>query len=198
MRRHQVVDDRRIGEVDLVHDEQLGLVARADLTQHGAHRLDLLLGVGRAGVDHVDQHVDLGDLFERRPERLDQLVRQAPHEPDGVAEQRDLTARELQATGRGIERREQAVLDEGVGVRQPVQQGRLAGIRVADERDRRELAAPASLALGGPGLGETLQLALELVHASLDAPPVDLELGLARAPGPDAAGLLAQLDAATA
>src|SRR5207248_11287841 len=161
-------------------------------------RLDLLLGVGRAGVDHVDQHADLGDLFERRPERLDQLVRQAPHEPDGVAEQRDLTARELQATGRGIERREQAVLDEGVGVRQPVQQGRLAGIRVADERDRRELAAPAGLAPGGPGLGETLQLAFELVHASLDAPPVDLELGLARAPGPDAAGLLAQLDAATA
>src|SRR5207248_3151403 len=34
--------------------------------------------------------------------------------------------------------------------------------------------------------------------ASLDAPPVDLELGLARAAGADAAGLLAQLDAATA
>src|SRR5437588_2166423 len=64
VRRHQVVDDGRIGEVDLVHDEQLGLVARADLTQHGAHCLDLLLGVGRAGVDDVDEHVDLRHLFE--------------------------------------------------------------------------------------------------------------------------------------
>jgi hypothetical protein len=52
--------------------------------------------------------------------------------------------------------------------------------------------------LGGPGLGEALQLALEPVHASLDAAPVDLELGLARAAGADAAGLLAELDAATA
>src|SRR5262249_29776455 len=60
----------------------------------------------------------------------------------------------------------------------------------------RELTPPASLALRGPGLGETLELGLELVHAPLDATPVHLELGLARAPGADAAGLLAQLDAA--
>src|SRR5207244_2242401 len=146
------------------------------------------------------RHGELDDRVERPQsggEDLDQLVRETPHKPDGVAEQRDLAAGELQATCRGIERREQAVLDEGVGVRQPVQEGRLAGVRVADERDRRELTAPAGLALGGPGLGEALELALELVHASLDAPPVDLELGLARAAGPDAAGLLAELDAAT-
>src|SRR5262249_11815911 len=60
----------------------------------------------------------------------------------------------------------------------------------------RELTPPASLALRGPGLGETLELGLELVHAPLDATPVHLELGPARAPGADAAGLLAQLDAA--
>ena len=35
------------------------------------------------------------------------------------------------------------------------------------------------------------------MHASLDAPAVDLELGLARTAGADAAGLLAELDAAT-
>src|SRR5512132_716512 len=81
---------------------------------------------------------------------------------------------------RRVERREQAVLDERIGARQPVQQGRLAGVRVADERDRRKLAAPAGLALGGPGLGETLQLALELVHPTLDATTVDFELGLTR------------------
>ena len=44
----QVVDNTRIGEIDLVHDEQLGLVGGADLTQHAADGLDLLLGVGRA------------------------------------------------------------------------------------------------------------------------------------------------------
>src|SRR5262249_19674822 len=194
--RQQIVDGARVGEVDLVHDEELGPVGGADLAEDGADGLDLLVGVGSTGVDDVHEHVDLGDLLQRRAERLDELVREAAYESDGVADERDLAAAQLQATRRRIERREQAVLDESVGARQPVQQGRLACVGVADERHGRELTPPASLALRGPGLGETLELGLELVHAPLDATPVHLELGLARAPGADAAGLLAQLDAA--
>ena len=48
------------------------------------------------------------------------------------------------------------------------------------------------------GLGDALEVLLELRDAALDAPAVDLELRLARTPGADAAALLAEGDAAAA
>ena len=42
--------------------------------------------VGVRPVDDVQQHVGVGDLLERRAERLDELVRQVAHESDGVGE----------------------------------------------------------------------------------------------------------------
>ena len=70
---------------------------------------------GAARVDDVHQQVGVGDLLERRAERLDELVRQAAHEADGVGEQHGLAAGEAQPAGRGVERGEQPVLDEHVG-----------------------------------------------------------------------------------
>src|SRR6266542_4047958 len=64
--------------VDLVHDEQLGHRVRAHLGEHLTYRPDLLLRVGMRTVDHVQDQVGVGDLFQGRPERLDQLVRRVP------------------------------------------------------------------------------------------------------------------------
>ena len=42
------------------------------------------VGVGR--VDDLDEHVGPVDLLERRPERVDELVRELVDEPDGIGE----------------------------------------------------------------------------------------------------------------
>jgi hypothetical protein len=54
---------------------------------------------------------------------------------------------------------------------------------------------PAGLALDTAVLGQLHELGLELGHPAHEATAVDLQLGLARASGPDAAGLLGQRDA---
>ena len=54
----------------------------------------------------------------------------------------------VEAAGGGVERGEQAVLDQHAGVGQAVEQRRLAGVRVADDHDLGELAPALGLALG--------------------------------------------------
>ena len=101
--------------------------------------------------------------------------------------------------GRRVERREQPVLDEHAGVGEAVEQRRLAGVRVADDRDGGETAAAAALALELARVLQLLELVLELGDAALDPPPVDLELGLAAAEaGADAAALLREVGARAA
>ncbi len=48
--------------------------------EHLAHGADLRLGVGVGGVDDVQDQVGLGDLLQRRAERLDELGRQVADE----------------------------------------------------------------------------------------------------------------------
>ena len=60
---------------------------------------------------------------------------QLADEPDGVGEQHLLAAGQVEAAGGGVERGEEAVLDEHAGVGEPVEERRLAGVRVADDRD---------------------------------------------------------------
>ena len=138
----------------------------------------------------MHQEIGVGNLFERRSERLDELVRQAAHEPDRVREQHRLATRQPQPAHGGIEGGEQAVLHEDVGVGQPVEQRRLPRVRVPHERDGGERAATARLALRVARAGELLEVLLELGDAPLDAPPVDFELRLAGTSSADAATLL--------
>ena len=49
-----------------------GTLVGADLGEHLAHRGDLALGVGVRAVDDVQDQVGVGDLLQRRAERLDQ------------------------------------------------------------------------------------------------------------------------------
>ena len=74
--------------------------------------------VGGAGVDHVDEQVGVDRHVEGRTERLDELVGQLADEPDGVGEQHGLAAGQLEPAGGGVERGEQAVLDQHPGVGQ--------------------------------------------------------------------------------
>ena len=113
------------------------------------------------------------------------MVRQLADEPDGVREAEAVAAPDVHLAGEGVERGEQAVLDEDVVARQGPQHARLAGVGVADERGGREVAAP--LALVGAMVGDFLEPALETRDLAADRTAVRLELRLARPPQTDAA-----------
>ena len=131
----------------LLNTSSSGTARGVDLGEHVAHGVDLTLRVGGAGVDDVDQVVGAAGDLERALERLDEAVRQAADEADGVGEQHRLAAGQREAAGRRVERGEQAVLGQHAGVGQRVEQRRLAGVGVADDRDGGEPAAVALLAL---------------------------------------------------
>ena len=169
----------------LLNASSSGTRAAADLAQHRAHGVDLLVGLDGRRVDDVDEQVGFGRHFERRLERLDELVRQLADEPDGVGQQHRLASRAAQAPGSGVERREQPVLDEHAGVGEVVQQRRLAGVRVPDDGHVAEPDAAPTLALVGAVAVDLAELVLELVDAALDPAPVDLELRLTGAAAPD-------------
>ena len=68
-------DHHRVGRVGLVDDDDLGHLVGADLGQHRPDGSDLALGVGVRAVDDVQDQVGVGDLLQRRAERLDEPVR---------------------------------------------------------------------------------------------------------------------------
>ena len=125
-------------------------------------------------------HDDVGvaHLFERRAERLDELVRQVPHEADGVGQRVDAPIGGLAAAHRGVEGREQRVLDEHSRAGQAVQQTGLAGVGVPGDRDGGDRVALAFGTLRLARGSEVAQLAPQLRHLGADAAAVELDLGL--------------------
>ena len=179
-------EHERIGGVGLVDDDELGDLAGADLGEDLADRGELALGVGVRAVDDVQDQVGVGDLLQRRAERLDQLVRQVPDEPDGVAHRVDAAVRGGRTPRGRVERREQRVLDQHAGIGEPVEQRRLAGVGVAGDRHGWDLVAPPLLALGVAGALHLLELAVELGDLGVDPAPVGLDLRLTGAAAADA------------
>src|SRR5207247_5383669 len=73
------------------------------------------------------------------------MVRKLANEPHRIRESIPVALADIDLSGQRIHRSKQAVLDEDVLSRQRFEQARLPGVRVADERRRREIAAPLSL-----------------------------------------------------
>ncbi len=142
------------GEVGLVDGEQLRHAGSLDLGEDGPHGVDLALGVGRAGVDDMDEVVGRGGDLQRALERLDEAVGQPADESDGVREEHGLTTGQGQPPGGRVEGGEETVLGEDTGVSERVEQGRLSHVRVADDGHRGQPAAGALLALQAPAPGE--------------------------------------------
>ena len=170
-----------VGEEDPVgRDAQLG----EDLLGDAA----LILGVGRGGVDDVDEEVGLLDLLQRRAEGGDERVRELAKEADRVREDDRPAADAVEARVARVERREEAVLGELLRGGEPVEEGRLAGVRVADEGDGRDVAqVPAADVAARLDL---LEVFLEGRDPPADLPLVELELLLAAARAEGAAAPL--------
>ena len=80
-------------EVDLVVDRDARLAAGAELVEDGLHGRLLAEEVRIGGVDHLEQQVGPQDLFERRAEGVDQVVRQLVDEPDRIGDDHLASAR---------------------------------------------------------------------------------------------------------
>ena len=93
-----------------------------------------------------------------------------------------------------VERVEEPVAHADLRARELVQQRRLAGVRVAGERHRRQVRALALGALDGAVGAHVVEPAAQRGDAVARQPAVGLDLGLARSPGADAADAAARAE----
>ena len=164
-----------------------GLVG-ADLLEHvldgTGHREQLILGHRR--VHDVQDEVREPGLLERRAECLDQLMRELANEPNRVGQQ-IIPPRRVQHAGGRVEGVEEAVADPHLGAGKRSQQRRLPGVRIARERDLRQMR---TLALGAHHRAtgaHAHEPPLERRDPIASQPAVGLDLRLPRPPGSDAA-----------
>ena len=132
-------------------------------------------------VADMQDHFGFQHLFERGTEGGDQMRRQVGDEADRVGQDDLASARQQQCAHGGIEGREEQVFGEDAGFGQPVEERRLAGIGVADQRDDRVRRLAAGLAVQFAGAFDRFELALELGDTFLDQAAVGLDLGFAGA-----------------
>ena len=172
---------RGIDAVDLVPDLDDAGIGRldAEVAQDLSDIMGLGLGVAMGDVADMEDQVGLDHLFQRGAEGRHQRGRQVRDEADGVGQDDPVAARQDDRAQRRIEGGEQHVGREHRRAGQPIEQRRLSGIGVADQRnDRIRHAFPAvAVELAGPL--HALQFALDLGDALGDQPAVGLDLGLA-------------------
>ena len=147
--------------------------------------------IGRGDVADVQDQVGLAHFLQGRAEALDQFVRQVGDEAHGVGDDGGAALRQADGALGGVQRGEQQVLGQDLRARQPVEQGRLAGVGIADQGDRGERGLLPLFPVQAAGAADLLQLALQLDDAVGDQAAVELDLGLAGAAGRAGAAALA-------
>ena len=100
--------------------------------------------------------------------------------------------RSLHPPAHRVQRGEQLILRVNVGSGQRVQQCRFAGVGIAYQRNHRRLVSLPVPSAQAALLLQFFQFPSQLRHPFPDAPPVHLQLALARSPRPDASGQPAQ------
>src|SRR5690606_33464473 len=176
--------------IDLVVNENHGNVARADLGEHPLDLRDLVDAVGRRGIDHVQQQVRLGGFLERRLEGVDELVREVPDEADRIGQHDEIARRQPDPARERVEGCEQPLGRVGPGPGQAVEQGRLAGVGIADDRYLEGLVAIARAPAVAPLAADALEICAQPAHPGAELAAVEFDLLLARpAANPDAPAL---------
>jgi hypothetical protein len=134
----------------------------------------------------VEDQISLEGLFQSGRKAFHELMRKSADEAHRVGHE-VAAALLLESPRRRVERLEEAIVDGDAGAGERVEERRLAGVRVAGERDRRRVGAKplASARLALPA--EALEAPSQDGDSSARESAVRLKLGLAGASRPDAA-----------
>ena len=175
----------RVLPVGLIHDVDDRDGTGAELLQGAGGDVHVHLVVRIRAVDDLEYQVGIDCLLERRAEGVDEVVREVVNEADGVGQEEVAVAARGDLPDGSVEGREEHVLHHDflflirtAGLEEPVHERRLAGVRVADERDLRDAGGLALAALRVAVFRDLAELLSELGHVLLDAAAVELDLGL--------------------
>ena len=126
-------------------------------------------------------------FLQGRSKRRNELVRQVTHEADGVGKERETCIGQFQPAHGRIKRCEQLVGRVRAGPRQPVEQGGLARVRIADERDRGYLCTLALASRGFALRDHFVESRIQRLDAISEQTTIGFELRFARTAKADAA-----------
>lgn len=146
----------------------------------------------------MKQQVGLSGFLERGGKCLDQLMRKLAHEADRIGDHALADGLDRHPPGERIKRGKQLIGRVGGRTGQRVEQGRLAGIRVTDQRNRESGPSIPRSSLGAALAPEGFELLSQTPDSGSEHPPVKFELGFPwTATNPDAAALALKVGPAT-
>ena len=186
-----------MGCVDLVPDDDLRCISRADFGQNAVHSGNLLHAIRTGGIHHMQQQIRVCGFFQRGMKGCDQRMGQVADEAHGIGQDNLPDFRQKQAPRGGVQRGKQLVGRIGARFGQRVEQRGFAGIGIAHQGNAQQLATTAGTTLHGALALQLLESALEHGHPLAQQTAVGFQLGFTRATQTDPAFLSSQVSPAT-
>ena len=167
-----------VGFVALVVHGQAGDIGAVQPVKHFVGDRKLLLALLVPGVCNPDDHIRPCGFFQRRLERLHQIVGQAGHKADRVHQQHRHTAGQHQLAAGGVQCGKQHIGFGYAGAAQGVHQAGFAHVGVANKAYHGHPGLGACLAAFAPALFHLGQLLGQRINAGVHMAAVQLQLGL--------------------
>ena len=166
--------------VDLVENQEGGSILNAEILEYQIDRGDVFFEFFVARIHYVKEQVRLDGFLERTPEGCDKVVGELPYESHRIRCEDVAIVAEVNASCRRIECGEEPVLDQDFRTGQALEQCRLTGICVANQRRLEDVFA--LLTCGFPLPSDLAERFLECVDARARRPAVYFQLSLSGPP----------------
>src|SRR5204862_4161694 len=170
-----------------IKNREHGVISRANFLQYVQNDLAFFSPVVIRGIDDVQDQISFDNFLQCCAKCGHQLMRKFPNKSDSVGDQNREILPELNPAYEGIQSGKQPARDERVFFGERTKQGRLAGIRVADERNERQPIPPAALPMQLPMLANLLDISFERADPMTDLPAIHFQFGFAGSPRADSA-----------
>jgi len=180
-------------DVDLVPDQDLRNGCSADFLENAIYRRNLRIAICTGRIDHMEEQIRGGSFFQRGMKSSHERMGQVADEADSVGQDYLPGSIQVKPPGSGVQGGKQLVGGIGPGLCQGIEQGRLAGVGVADQGHGQHLAAGARAAPHGTLASKQLQTVFEHLDPLAEQTPVGFKLGFARPTQADTALLTLQV-----